>query len=113
MAGVVRNVWVGNHAPDLPRRDRGSCEYDAYLPDSLAGRSFSFLGPVAADVSEAEAAIVRLNESATGLQDTEPSPVFFSAPSRSRRHESRDWRSVAGACSGPNSCEISASRPPT
>ena len=71
MARVVRNVWVGEHSPDLPRRDRGSCQYDAYLPDPLAGRSFSFLGPVAADVSEAEAALVRLNESATGLQDTE------------------------------------------
>ena len=71
MAKVVRDVWVGGHEPDLPRRDRRSCEYDAYLPDPLAGRSFSFLGPVAADVSETEAAIVRLNGNATGLEDTE------------------------------------------
>ena len=71
MARVVKKVWAGSHEPDLPRRDRRSCEYESYLPDPLVGRSFSFLGPVAADLSEAEAAIVRLNESAAGLQDTE------------------------------------------
>jgi Fic family protein len=71
MARLVQRVWAGNHEPDLPRRDRRSCGYEAYLPDPLAGRSFSFLGPVAADVSEAEGAIVRLNEHAAGLQDTE------------------------------------------
>ena len=71
MARVVRNVWVGSHEPDLPRRDRRSCDYEAYIPDPLVDRSFSFIGPVAADVTEAEAAIVLLNQNATGLQDTE------------------------------------------
>lgn len=71
MARFVSTIWAGSHGRDLPRRDRRSREYEAYLPDPLQDRSFTFLGPVAADVSEAEAAIVRLNESAAALQDTE------------------------------------------
>jgi Fic family protein len=71
VARVVNKRWAGGHERDLPRRDRQSCEYEAYLPDTLLDRSFTFFGPVAADVSEAEAAIVRLNESAAALQDTE------------------------------------------
>ena len=55
----------------IPRRGRASCDYDAYVPDHLMGRQFMLQGEVAADVADAEAAIVRLNVEATSLVDTE------------------------------------------
>jgi Fic family protein len=56
---------------DIPRRDRRSCAYDAYVPDALQDRTYTFEGPVAADVADAERAIVGLNTKATALVDTE------------------------------------------
>jgi Fic family protein len=53
------------------RRDRRSCDYQAYLPDPLVGRRFVLDGDVATDVVDAEAAINRLNAQATALVDTE------------------------------------------
>jgi Fic family protein len=70
MARVIHRRWPGN--PDAPsRRGRLPCDYEAYGPDLLAGRSFTFDGDVAADVADAEAAIIRLNSSASALADTE------------------------------------------
>jgi Fic family protein len=71
MAKVLRKLWLTEIASGVPRRDRASCEYEAYVPDPLVGRDFRFLGPVAADVADAEAAIRRLNDAAIALQDTE------------------------------------------
>ncbi|MDB5072568.1 MAG: filamentation induced by cAMP protein Fic [Candidatus Eremiobacteraeota bacterium] len=72
MSHVVRRRWDANVAGiDLPRRDRQSCTYEAYVPDTLAGRTFVFEGPVTADVSDAEHAIVALNARASTLVDTE------------------------------------------
>ena len=48
----------------LSRRDSRSCDYAAYVPDRLAGRGFALYGDVAADVSDAEAANMRLNAGA-------------------------------------------------
>jgi Fic family protein len=70
MSRVIHRHWPGN--PDAPsRRGRAPCDYDAYSPDLLAGRHFTFEGDVAADVADAEAAIVRLNAQASALADTE------------------------------------------
>jgi Fic family protein len=55
----------------LPRKDRRSCSYRAYFPDTLAGRSIMLDGDVAADVADAESAIARLNVRARALIDTE------------------------------------------
>ena len=71
MAKVVRQTWQSDVTSGLSRRDRASCEYDAYLPDLLCGRSFSLDGDVAADVADAEAAVRRLGETARALADTE------------------------------------------
>lgn len=71
MSRLITGRWSGSHDPDLARRDRRSCEYHAYLPDRLVGREFRFLGPVAADLTEAESEILLLNEQASALQDTE------------------------------------------
>jgi Fic family protein len=67
---VIRRRWLGNDSAPT-RRGRLSCEYEAYVPDLLTGRRITLDGDVAADVSDAEAAIVRLNTEATALANTE------------------------------------------
>jgi len=71
MAKVIRKLWVAEQTSGLPRRDRRSCEYAAYLPDVLSSRDFSFDGEVAADIAEAETAIARLDAETDYLADTE------------------------------------------
>jgi len=71
MSKVLRRQWVTDVTGGLPRRDRRSCEYDAYVPDPLAERRISLDGNVAADVADAEVAIARLNGEAVALIDTE------------------------------------------
>jgi len=71
MATVVRRRWVSDVTSGLPRRDRRACEYEAYLPDPLQGRSFLLDGAVAADVADAERAIQGLAVEAATLLDTE------------------------------------------
>src|SRR5665213_2429216 len=55
----------------LPRKDRMPCDYEAYVPDLLVGRKIVLDGDVAADVADAETAILRLNAEARALVDTE------------------------------------------
>lgn len=71
MAKVARRHWVTDASAGLPRRDRLSCDFEAYIPDLLVGRDVVLEGPVAADVSEAEAALVRLNLAVDALSDSE------------------------------------------
>jgi Fic family protein len=71
MAKVVRRRWTNEAGPGLPRRDRRTCDYEAYIPDRLAGRPITLDGDVAADVVDAEAAITRLNVEGSALVDTE------------------------------------------
>jgi Fic family protein len=70
MSKLMKRHWTTNFSGPS-RSDRRSCDYQAYLPDDLTGRSFALDGEVAADVAEAEAAIARLNAEATALIDTE------------------------------------------
>lgn len=55
----------------LPRKERRPCDYQIYFPDTLAGRPIMLDGDVAADVTDAESAIARLNARARALVDTE------------------------------------------
>jgi Fic family protein len=55
----------------MSRRQRASCDYDAYVPDPLSPRAFRFDGDVAADVADAERAITDLNARAVALVNTE------------------------------------------
>ncbi|HVW81907.1 MAG TPA: Fic family protein [Mycobacteriales bacterium] len=72
MAKVLRRRWNSDIAGlGIPRRDRRSCDYEAYVPDPLVARTFAFAGEVAADVADAEVAITRLNQEAIALVDTE------------------------------------------
>ena len=70
MSKVIRRRWTSDLAGQT-KADRRSCDYEAYVPDLLAGRSFGLDGDVAADVAEAEAALARLNVEASALIDTE------------------------------------------
>src|SRR6266487_3701400 len=71
MARIIRLRWRPELASGLPRRDRQGCEYEAYVPDPLLGRPIFLEGPTAADVSDAEAAVVRLNAEARSLVNSE------------------------------------------
>ena len=71
MSRLIKEAWVPEQTYGLARRDRLPCEYEAYLPDPLAGRRFEIEGTVAADVAEAERAVQDLNQETTGLVDTE------------------------------------------
>lgn len=72
MAVVQTSVWAPRfELSGLPRSERKGCHYDAYIPDRLQGRKFVFGANEAADVSDAEIAIARLNERAEALANTE------------------------------------------
>ena len=70
IARLEARRWEGDPAGST-RRDRRPCRYAVYLPDRLAGRRFVLNGDVAADVGDAEAALVRLDASAAALAGTE------------------------------------------
>lgn len=72
LSKLLRRRWPSEMVgTGVPRRDRRSCDYEAYVPDSLLVRHFVFDGAVAADLADAEAAISRLNIDAVALMDTE------------------------------------------
>jgi Fic family protein len=72
MANLLPRRWKPDLASvGLPRRARQPCEYSVYIPDTVAGRSFAFEAGVAADISEAERELARLNERANALVNTE------------------------------------------
>jgi Fic family protein len=68
---VVKRRWETTYTSGLPRRDRASCDYVAYVPDLLVGRPVRLDGAVAADVADAEAALARFDAAAVALVDTE------------------------------------------
>ncbi|MEO5837348.1 MAG: Fic family protein [Acidimicrobiales bacterium] len=71
MSKLVTRRWVTDYTSGLPRRDRASCSYKAYVPDHLVGRPVRLDGDVAADVADAEAAVTRFDAKAAALADTE------------------------------------------
>jgi Fic family protein len=71
MSKVVKRRWQSDLASGLPRRDRASCQYEAYIPDPLVGRPIRLDGGVSADVVDAERAIAGFDGKAMALADTE------------------------------------------
>ena len=64
MATLIRHRWTSSFE-GMSRRDRKGCGYDAYLPDPLAGWDLALPADLVADLTDAEAAIRRLNTSTT------------------------------------------------
>lgn len=71
MSKLAKRRWETTYTSGLPRRDRASCEYEAYVPDLLVGRPVRLDGDVAADAADAAAAVVRFDAQAVALADTE------------------------------------------
>ena len=61
MAEYLRRRWEPRFE-GLTRRDRQGCEYDAYLPDPIAGWNLTLPSDLAADIADAETAIRDLNQ---------------------------------------------------
>ncbi len=70
MSYFVDEYWMSDGS-GMTRRDRQGCAYCAYVPDPLMGRDFVLAGDVAADIADAEAAVLRLNSQASSLVSTE------------------------------------------
>lgn len=64
MATLSRRRWTSTFQ-GMSRRDRQGCDYDVYLPDPLAGWPLALPAELVADLSDAEAAIRRLNATGT------------------------------------------------
>ena len=71
MADVVNLRWLPAPASGLSRRDRQGCDYQAYVPDRLAGRGLRLDARTAADVADAELAIAELNRDVRALANSE------------------------------------------
>jgi len=71
VARYEKRRWESGEASGLPRRDRRSCDYEAYVPDPLVGRAISLGGDVAADVADAERALATFDHEAHALASTE------------------------------------------
>jgi Fic family protein len=64
VATLIRGRWTSSFE-GMSRRDRQSCDYDAYLPDPLTGWELTLPADLVADLSDAEAAIRQLNATGT------------------------------------------------
>ena len=64
MAELLRRRWDARFQ-GMTRRDRQGCNYDAYLPDPLAGWNLTLPGDLAADIADAETAIRDFNQAGT------------------------------------------------
>ena len=71
MARAIKLRWTPEPGAGLTRRDRRACDYEAYVPDALAGGVVPLDGTTAAEVVDAELAISRLNQEAIALADSE------------------------------------------
>jgi Fic family protein len=71
MPELIKLTWTPRVAEGLPRKDRRGCEYEAYVPGPLVGRTITLDGATAADIADAELAVSRLDAGAHGLADSE------------------------------------------
>ena len=71
MAELIKARWEQDPALGLPRSARRGCDYEAYVPDPLAGRALRLERATAADVADAELAIAELNRDVRALANSE------------------------------------------
>ena len=112
MAKVVRRHWITEAEPGVARRDRRSCDYEAYVPDLLAGRKLLFEGSTAADIADAERAIAVMDTGASALVDTEALARILLRAECVAPHASKDWRSAHADSSEQRRPTISARSQP-
>jgi Fic family protein len=70
MAHYEERSWQGSPTGQA-RRDRSTSSYRAYVPDSLVGRALALPADLVADLDDASAAVVALQDSETGLATVE------------------------------------------
>ena len=71
MPEIVKARWLPTLSSGLPRSARRGCDYEAYVPDLLTDRPLALRAETAADIADAERAVVDLNSQARGLADSE------------------------------------------
>jgi Fic family protein len=71
MSSLIKLRWDPAPVTGLSRKDRKSCDYTAYIPDLLDHRRWHLDASAAADVTDAELAIARLNGRVSALADSE------------------------------------------
>jgi Fic family protein len=68
---LIKLRWDPSPSTGLSRKDRQGCDYTAYVPDPLERRDVRLDAATAADVTDAELAIARLNARVSALADSE------------------------------------------
>jgi Fic family protein len=68
---LVLREWISDEVGITGKVKRKTGEYEAYVPDPLVGRKFSFSGQTAADLADAETAIRGLQSNAVVLDRTD------------------------------------------
>lgn len=71
MTTLIKLRWDRAPLTGPSRTDRQGCDYTAYVPDPLEDRPWRLDAATAADVTDAELAIARLNAQASTLADSE------------------------------------------
>ena len=71
MAHLVAKQWKSRDLGFTRKSKDRLCDYQAFIPDPLVGRPFSFTGECAADIAEAETAIRSLDRTGGVLASTE------------------------------------------
>jgi Fic family protein len=71
MSSLIKLRWEPVPFTGLSRKDRQGCDYTAYVPDPLDRRDLRLDASTAADVTDAELAIARLNGQLRALADSE------------------------------------------
>ena len=94
MAEYLRKRWEPRFE-GMTRRDRRGCDYDAYLPDPLAGWNLILPSELAADIADAETAIRDLNQAGTSHVNLEGLARFL------LRAESVASSKIEGLDAGP------------
>ena len=94
MGQLARRRWSASFE-GMSRRNRQGCDYDTYLPDPLNGWDLALPAALAADLSDAESAIRRLNATGTSHASLEGLARFL------LRAESVASSKIEGLDAGP------------
>ena len=80
MPEVLKFRWMPDQTSGLPRRDRRGCDYEAYVPDRVAGQAFLLRAETATDVAELTGWTAKRVRTAAKPATTTPATDGPSAP---------------------------------